>query len=546
MIQKRKIKIIPIIGAYPDIGKGLLTSSIAYLLKEAGITVSPLKFDGYLNYNSGSMNAYHANMEHLYNEEEVFVLKDGFEGDADSGSYERFLMEEYDQKSNLTNGQLFKNLLQAEKKGKFPTGEVLKFLHIRKEIEKWLIENATQKEIVILEIGGTIGDPESKMVYETLSSLKESCQIQIFPIMLSPYFSSGSKTTNFELSFRSKLTRMANDLSWRLGLKPKMIILRTGKKEKILSQDLNYIASDCALPKKLILKDPECNCLYELPGKLHRQNILEPILGHFSLKTKKNHQTKRLEKYLQRREKIQATPQNNIQVAVFGKTPSFDSYISLKEAIQHSCTEIGQFPQITWLDGLSKRERKMITNKIDCLIVAEGLKYLSEKKRTLRKAREDKIPTLAIAFGADLAIIEYLQSKGHKVTHPEIETIRKSHFFKKTKKIIVGSYRLKQIRKIHKKRFSSDNLERFRTYTLPSEKTFQLLKKEGFTPQLVSQKLGPVAWQLSMHPFYVAARFKPEFKSYPGKAHPLFNQLITQALAEKRGGEHEKKTKTQT
>ena len=269
--------IVVILGAYPDVGKGILTASCGYILQQQGFEVLPLKFDGYLNYNSGLMNPYHRMMDVLYDDEEVFVLKTGLQTDADSGYYERFLGLELSTEHNLTNGQLFARVLADEQAGKYSPGEILKFKHLRDIAIQWATSHTNQAVVVLLEIGGAVGDPESVILYEALRSMRHQPNVKLVVILLSPYF---EPVTNGYLvkSSRTKLTRQAFDRAERLGLRPDMVALRCTDRANVSTNDQNYIASDCNIHPCNILFVPDCSPVYELPKMLFQQNLHQYLM----------------------------------------------------------------------------------------------------------------------------------------------------------------------------------------------------------------------------------------------------------------------------
>jgi CTP synthase len=355
--MKKLPKIIVIIGAQPDIGKGIFTASCTYLLQERGFSTNPLKFDGYLNYNSGTINRYHDKVASSYFNEEVFVLKDGFETDVDSGYYERFLNREFDTTSVLTNGMIIKEIIALENKKGYPMGTILKFSDIRKLILRWFMKTAEKSEIIGLEIGGTIGDPESKIVYEALDLIKQTKRANIITLMLAPYLPSRSENNKkYDFSLSSKTIRKSFLLAWKNNLKPDGIIIRC--KEKNMNQrDLDYILSDCYLSDKDIFFDYDCKSIYDLPEILTRQHFTEYIINKFNLSTKKNKKTKSIETYSLKLNKLKSNKGRLIKLGIFGKTVSYDSFISLIEAIEHAMVFLGIKVDIIWLDD-SKNFKK--------------------------------------------------------------------------------------------------------------------------------------------------------------------------------------------
>jgi CTP synthase len=511
------MNIIAVIGSYSDIGKGIFVSSLAYILNEAGIKTTPIKFDGYLNYNSGSMNPYHKVMDSLYSEEEVFVLKDGFEGDADSGYYERFTGREFTQNSNLTNGMIFHNLARLEELG--GKGEILKFLHLRIEIKKWLKMNSKNNDLIIVEIGGTINDCENQIIFQTLSELKESGLAKIFTIMLSPYLKVSGKKSNLELSSRSKITRMGFDNAWRLGLRPNMIVLRTDSSSNVLDRDRFYISKDTSLLQHNILIEPDFDVIYKIPQYIKKQGITMAITRFFKIRKHRRRQTFRLEDY-SKKFLFLRNQKKRIRVGIYGKTPSCDSYISLIEAVQHAGITNNIFPEIVWLEDIEN----IGDAKIDCLIVSEGIHDVGRKLKVLSWAKERNLPTLAIGFGADLMVMEHLKSRRVPISHPELDN-KKQKVFNLSGRLILGE---KNIDVLNSNNFlTKEGKERFRILTTITKQGVAHMKRYGLIVQALNSEIGPVAWSLPSHSMYVGVKFKPEFRSFPGSCHPLLKKLIS-------------------
>ena len=398
-------RLLIIIGAYPDIGKGILASSCAYLLQQQGIKILPLKFDGYLNYSSGSMNPYHKPMEILYDEEEVFVLKDGFETDADSGYYERFIGQELDGNHNLTNGKLFSRLLSEEKVGNFPPGEILKFAHIDREVVHWLVEESRNVDLLILEIGGTVGDPESVFIYRALNLIKNQEGFKVITILLAPYFEP-SQNGCLAKSSRTKLARQAFETAARAGARPDIVGFRCSDSTTIVQGDLDYVAFDCGLRKSDLFVVPDCKPVYELPRVLTEQGLETRLISLLDLAPDLAHTQDRLENYCT----VYRALQNSalIKIGIFGKSVSQDSYISLREAVEHAATSMMCRVDIFWIDDLIHRASDLfnILPTFDGLIVGENLYNWQEKIVALNIARIQSIPTLCISFGFDLAVYE--------------------------------------------------------------------------------------------------------------------------------------------
>ena len=512
--------IIVITGAYPDIGKGTFTSSLAYLIKSHGYKVAPIKFDGYLNASSGTMNPYHGRLESAYSDEEVFVLENGYEGDADSGYYERFLHDTFMNESNISNGRLFGKLTQQEKDGKLRHGEVLNYRALRDLLEKWILDEARNNDFTFIEIGGTVGDKDSEILFDCLNLLKSRRKVRIFSLMLSPYFKKSSDIGT-ELSYRSKITRQAFEKSWRQGLMPDAIVMRASDK-KIVKNDLEYLGLETGLnERKDVYIDPDLPTIYDLPDILERQGLSKRILAYFGRKTKKVAE-KRIQQYAEKLRFIKEKPALNI--AVFGKSVSDDSYVSLKEAIQHAGVGKGVMPQIVWLDDSENWKKTLMA--CSGLIVGESLRFTTEKLQAIQLARTKNIPTLAISFGCDLLIKEYFEHVLKKSFSIEELKEPPGEYAIYKSNMVVGKKELLTIPRI--KHYSPTSFpERFRTNSKLGIEIARALDSSVLKSIIFSSNKDEVfGVEHSKHPFYVGVKFHPEFISHPMYPHPLFTKLF--------------------
>lgn len=521
-----KPKIVLVSGAYPDIGKGIFSASLCYLLQEEGLSAYPIKFDGYMNYSSGTMNPYHGGAKLKYAEEEVFTLDDGYEGDADSGYYERFTHKIFTNKSNITNGRLFGTIRDLENSGKVKHGEILNYRFIRQLLSDWIIGASKHSDITVLEVGGTIGDKEAEIIFDTLNLLESQGKIFLYKVMLSPYFIEG-KSSGFEMSYRSKITRQGFEKSWRMGVTPNSIILRTPKDRVLLPNDIALIGVETGLDPNDIYTDPDLDCIYDLPQYLQNQDISKKILNHFGLKAFAGKKTKVLEKYAESLRSIRKK-KKLIKIGIFGKTVSDDSYISLKEAVEHAGVSKSIKAEIIWLDE-SKNYKKQL-GQIDALIVGEGLNQISDKINALKYARENKIPCLGISFGCNLQIKEFFESKGQELSIEELN--EKGHISIERRELRTGAVNILFSR--------SDNYrtgpfnERIRHRSLYSESAINLIKASDFRIIGSENKTEqPVMFELKGHPYYVGCMFHPEYISHPGYPHSLFVKLIERGIKNK-------------
>lgn len=527
--MKNRNKLIVVIGAYPEIGKGTFSASCGYLIQQAGLNVNILKFDGYLNFSNGTTNPYHTTPKFKYFNEEVFVLKDGFETEADEGYYERFLNRDLREVNNLTNGKVFRRLMVTENKS-LNSGKILKFLHAEEIIKEWIRRQAQKFDVTILEVGGTIGDPENYMLFKAINDLKHSLRdIYEITILISPYFHPKPDDKKFELSYRTKLIRQSFMKARELALIPDIIVLRVENTKEIPKNDIAYISSDCEISEKNIFFDPNCKNVYELPSVLSHQKFIFKLLKILNLKPRFHCQKdKRIENYASTWNAVQ-NQRSSILIGILGETVSYDSYISLKDAIQHASVFLKQKTEVVWLDGkITNSSLRKLFHKIHGLIVGEGVTKIKEKTIFLNLAYENKKPTMAISFGADLAVAGYIKNSLGKNIH--IEEIKNDENLLKIRKtkLILGEHKhylnpKTLARKIYKKNVT---FERSRHCSWINNQVIKVLKKSNMIISGTTVNHNPTIFEVKNHPFYLAVKFHPEYKSRPGIPHPIFISFL--------------------
>jgi len=534
-MMKRRIahRILVILGAYPDIGKGILTASCGYILQQQGVGVLPLKFDGYLNYNSGSMNPYHKLMDVLYEEEEVFVLGDGFETDADSGYYERFLGMELPAEHNLTNGQLFAKLLSDEHTGKLPPGEILKFKHVRDLAVQWITSHTSRTDVVVLEIGGTVGDPESAVLYDALRLMRYGADVKIAVILLTPYFHP-MDGEGLAKSSRTKLARQAFERAAQAGLRPDLLALRCINPTIVSLSDWEFIASDCGIQTHNIFVIPDCSPVYELPTRLVEQRVHRQLTELLSLRltARDTNLLGRLETYCSLERAGRDGPL--IRIGIFGKTVSQDSFVSLREAVEHAAVAQEYRADLVWIDDLVNIPSQMagVLHSLDGLIVAEGLTYWREKIAALNFARTHSLPTLCISLGFDLAAVELARNVcGCADAFLEELEEGDSQVRVQLAPFFAGSHNIKLMEdSLLAKLYGKDRIaERHRHQSWLSRELVDQLVTAGVLDSGYSDNGNLEVFDWPVHPFYIAMKAHPEFKSWPGRPSPPFVGLIQAA-----------------
>ena len=520
--------IIIIGGGFSDIGKGVVASSIGYLLKSRGFSVHPLKFDGYLNRNSGTMNPYHKQMEVKFANEEVFVLKDGFEADADSGVYERFLDMSLTGKSNLTGGQVFSNVINKEMLGLFPAGEIIKIKHIQEECRKWVENMGKNYDIVIIEVGGTIGDKENDYFIEAMKKLAIEKRGKVIFILVAPVSTLLKEPDDSELlSSRTKLIRRSIEEMLAKGVQPDIIICRCKNYEDLNKKYKKIISTDCNLPIKDIFVDPDCESIYELPFVFENQGMIRRILKKFRIKPKKARKISRLERYL----KLKQNVKNEVKIYIGGRPASYDSYVSLIEALEHAGVKTKLSPKINWIKLEKIKNYKIVESflkEANGIIITEGLENIEEKIFCIRYAREHNIPFLGISLGFQLAVIEFARNVCglRKATTEEVSPNNLCVI--KINEMKVGAHRTKLlknslIRKIYKKEFIQ---ERHRHIGEVNMKYFKILSDCGLIFSGFSEDKFPDVIEIPNHNFFIATQAHLEYTSRPMRPNPVFVEFL--------------------
>jgi len=501
--------IIAVIGAYPDVGKGTFSGALAYLLKKQGLRAGIAKFDGYFNIDSANINPYHARATFLYSEEECFVLKDGHVTDCDHGYYERFLDEELTAESYITNGQVLDSLLRRIKSNDFAIGEVLKYKHFRDELKRKLRKLTAKADMLVFEIGGTIGDDELVQLFKVLRELKALDEVDVKVVMMSPYFSLGS--ADGELSARTKVTRKGFLDLQEIGLRPDIVVMRNDR--PMFKNDVHYIASDCSLPPRRIISDPQLSNTYELPAILEKQHLLESLFPNRKFKKIRS----RLEDYCSALRGAKRV----VKIGVLGKCGAdwVNGHLSLKEALGHAGVALGRRVEILWLDDYMKDKTPLPLDEISGLVVADGTSFLDEKIELIRSCRRKNTPIVAISFGADLLLKEFCETDLRlKISLDEVEPAAPFNVAKTA--LFVGSHATKFAEKswLHKA-LKGATPERYRHQAWPSKK---LVKRVESHVHFIGWTATGEAAAFEISETCFGVKFAPHYKSRPGKPHPVF------------------------
>jgi len=530
MKKKKDTKYIFVLGGVMSgLGKGIAASSIGYLLKQADVSVTIMKLDPYLNVDPGTMNPYQHG--------EVFVLDDGSETDLDLGHYERFIDVNMTKNNNATAGQIYSKVLEQERKGEY-LGETVQVIpHVTDEIKNRIraLNIPKKYDVVICEVGGTVGDIESLPFMEAIRqlSLEVGYHNHMFVhVTLLPFVKASGE-------LKSKPTQHSVMKLREIGLAPDMILCRS---EHPIDQSVrDKIALFCNVPSDHVIEGRDVSSIYEVPLTMYKQNAGQLIKER--LKIEKTPQLGALKRFINNYN----NPKHEVTIAMCGKyTELIDSYKSVLEAFVHAGVENNARVNIKWVqtDNIKNKvsARKAFSDVNGILILPGfGSRGGEGKIRSSQYARENKIPFLGICLGLQCAVIDFARNVcglknanstefNKNTKYPVIDLMESQRAIKikggtmrlgaydceiKPGTKTYAAYRKKNISERHRHRYEVNN--RFRNR----------LEKYGLIFSGVNSDLGVVeAIEIKDHPWFVAGQFHPELKSRVNKAHPLFREFI--------------------
>ena len=392
--SKRKRKYIVILGSIMSgLGKGIVSASIIKLLLERGLRAYPIKFDGYLNVDCGTMNPFRHG--------EVFVLKDGSEVDMDFGTYERFMNKDLDGKSSLTGGKIFKTIIERERKGNYLGRDVQFIPHVTDYIKEYVRSFAEEKnaDVVVIEVGGTVGDIENSYFIEAMRQLSLEEDVLFIQLTYIPIIKDSLKT---------KPTQHANKLIQSYGISPKLIIARTQK--KLGKEEKEKISLYCNVESKDIFDDIDVAFVYELPMLFEKQGLFERIKHWLKIKERKQPEWKEWKKRLSNLYNYK----DEVRIAIVGKyTKIRDAYISIEEALTHASAETKIKVNLEYKES-SKLEKEGVEElkNYHGIIIAGGFgkRGIEGKIKAIEFARKNEIPLLGLCLGMQLMVVEFARN----------------------------------------------------------------------------------------------------------------------------------------
>ncbi|MFL3006173.1 MAG: CTP synthase [Candidatus Neomarinimicrobiota bacterium] len=533
-IRKNSTKYIFVLGGVMSgLGKGIAASSIGYLLKQAGVRVTILKLDPYLNVDPGTMNPYQHG--------EVFVLDDGSETDLDLGHYERFIDVDMTKNNNATAGQIYSRVLERERKGEYLGDTVQVIPHVTDEIKKRIISVNAQNnyDVIICEVGGTVGDIESLPFMESIRQLSLEVGYHnhmLVHVTLLPFVKASGE-------LKSKPTQHSVMKLREIGLSPDMILCRS---EFPIEQSVrDKIALFCNVPSNHVIEGRDVSSIYEVPLAIYRQNAGQLIKDR--LKIKKTPQLGTLKRFI----KNYKNPKHEVTIAMCGKyTELIDSYKSVMEAFVHAGVENNARVNIKWIQTEKIKNLKdveKVYSNINGVLILPGFgsRGSEGKIKIVKYSRENKIPFLGICLGLQCAVIEFARNVckmrdanstefNSKTQYPVIDLMESQRAIKikggtmrlgayecevKIGTKTYSAYKKKKISERHRHRYEVNNRYKKR------------LEKNGLVFSGINQELRVVETiELKNHPWFIASQFHPELKSRINKAHPLFREFIKAAV----------------
>jgi len=529
-------------GVVSGLGKGITAASLGRLLKSSGLRVVMQKFDPYINIDPGTMSPYQHG--------EIFVTDDGAEVDLDLGHYERFIDENLDANSDITTGQIYWEVLNKERNGDYRGTTVQVIPHITNAIKEkiFALGSDDKTDIVIIEIGGTVGDIESLPFLEAIRQM--SCDVgrdncMYIHVTLVPYINSSGE-------MKSKPTQHSAKELLGLGIQPDMIVCRT---EHPLDEDFrNKIGLFCNIPSDCVIENTNVEILYEAPIMLEKQEMSRKVCERLKLDCA----APDLSEWTQMIDKAKNLTER-VRVALVGKYVSMkDAYISVIEALRHGGVEVGAEVDIKWIDSEFVTEENVgkLLSGIDGVLVPGGFgdRGIDGKIVAVKYARENDIPFFGIGLGMQLAVVEFARNvvkldgggierlAAHSVEinpqtpHPVIVKAEQGRLGNTSGDMRLGKHScdLKAGSCVAKAYGVNYIEERYRNKFEVNHEYIESFVNAGLTISGVS-KNGEFAQivEIDKHSWFAGVLFQPEFKSRPNRPHPLFVAFAQSMLDKK-------------
>jgi CTP synthase len=520
-------------GVISSLGKGIASASIGKILESRGLKIALMKLDPYINVDPGTMNPYQHG--------EVYVTEDGAETDLDLGHYERFTNTLSSKFNNITTGQIYNSVISRERKGDYLGKTIQVIPHITDAIKEGIKKCAevSKADIVIVEIGGTVGDIESLPFLEAARQFRlDMGPDNVFYIHLTlvPYIKAAGEV-------KTKPTQHSVGTLREIGIIPDVLICRT--EESLTDSVKEKISLFCNVRKEAVIESPDMESIYQVPLVFKKQILDEIILSHFKLICKFS-DLKDWERGVVNRV---LNPKNKVTIAVIGKYIELqDAYKSIYEALIHAGIHNDARIEIKRIDSenLDKGKIDKMLEGVSGILVPGGFGYrgIEGKIKAIKFARENKIPFLGICLGMQCAVIEFARNvcglaaanstEFKQAKYPVISLLQEQKKLKDLGGTMrLGAYpcRIKKNSLASRAYGKSLIYERHRHRYEFNNKFKKLFEDNGMVLSGINPGKGLVEIiELKDHPYFIAVQFHPEFKSKPDKAHSLFKEFVRMAL----------------
>ncbi len=520
-------------GVVSSLGKGITAASLGCLLKSRGLKVAIQKFDPYINVDPGTMSPYQHG--------EVFVTDDGAETDLDLGHYERFIDTNLSKYSNVTTGKIYWSIISKERKGDFLGGTVQVIPHVTNEIKDRVlrVEKESKPDVVITEIGGTVGDIESLPFLEAIRQLKSDIgreNVMYIHVTLVPYLRASGE-------LKTKPTQHSVKELRSIGIQPDVIVCRT---ERPLSREMEEkIALFCDIDKDAVIQAVDASTIYEVPLLMKEEGLDDIVIERLGLTCREAD----MSEWVRIVDKIK-NPKYSTTIAIVGKYVELqDAYMSVAEALRHAGLYHDSALDIKWVNSVELEQGDDIVKQqlqdVDGILVPGGFgdRGIEGKIKAITYARENKVPFLGICLGMQCAVIEFARHIGMKkanssefdpyTPYPVIDLLpEQKDIEEKGGTMRLGLYPCKLTEGTLSYAAYQEDLvyERHRhRFEFNNEYRDQMKAKgmilSGTSP---NDRLVEII-ELPDHPWFVGTQFHPEFKSRPNRPHPLFRDFVGMA-----------------
>ena len=529
-------------GVVSSLGKGIVTASLASLLRARGIKLKIRKLDPYLNVDPGTMSPYQHG--------EVYVTDDGYETDLDLGHYERFTDIKCSKNDSISSGKIYSTILSKERKGKYLGSTVQVIPHVTEEIKNSIKKSTNKDDVIICEIGGTVGDIESLPFLEAIRQFKNERQLDTLLIHLTllPYIETSGE-------IKTKPTQHSVKELLNAGIQPDIIVCRSNK--KIKNEEIQKISLFCNVPTNAVIPSYDVGSIYQVPSLLSKSKLDDLVIKSLNIKSTKKKDLSKWTNF----EVLESRAKEELNIFIIGKYVHLkDSYKSLYEAIYHAGVHNKANVKIKWIDSetINKKNVGELLSKAAGILIPGGFgnRGISGKIEAIRHARENQIPFLGICLGMQLSIIEFtknvlkMKNSGssefgkHKnnVISLMTEWSKKNQKVKRTKENDLGAtmrlgsypcyikekslaskvYKKKLIHERHRHRYEVN--PKYRSSIEKKGLVFSGFSKDKKLLEIIENK---------NHKWFLGVQFHPELKSKPFKPHPIFFSFIKNSLINK-------------